>query len=108
VITATPAHEGAKEGARTLCPLKMAGGKRQLLPDLLRHVPERFGRYVEPFVGGGALFFELAHRITTAALGDTNERLVRTYAALREDVSGVVRLLRGYPTSAASTRRCGA
>jgi DNA adenine methylase len=60
-------------------------------------VPERFGRYVEPFVGGGALFFELAHRITTVTLGDTNERLVRTYAGLRDDVSAVVRLLRDYP-----------
>ena len=75
--------------------VKWAGGKRQLLPELLRHVPERFGRYFEPFVGGGALFFEL--RPQAAVLTDVNERLIRTYRGVRNDVEGVIRLLESYP-----------
>lgn len=75
--------------------LKWAGGKRQLLPELLRHVPERFPRYYEPFVGGGALFFSL--RPPKAMLADVNERLIRTYRGVRDHVDDVIDLLRGYP-----------
>jgi len=39
--------------------LKWAGGKRQLLPALRAFYPESFGRYFEPFVGSGAVFFDL-------------------------------------------------
>ena len=39
--------------------LKWAGGKRQLLPALSEHYPPTFSRYVEPFVGSGAVFFDL-------------------------------------------------
>ena len=39
--------------------LKWAGGKRQLLPELLKRAPERIDTYFEPFLGGGALFFAL-------------------------------------------------
>lgn len=74
--------------------VKWAGGKRQLLPELLRHVPERYGSYYEPFVGGGALFFEL--RAPVARLTDVNERLVRTYLGVRNHVERVIELLEGY------------
>ncbi len=77
--------------------LKWAGGKRQLLPALLRHVPERFPNYFEPFVGGGALFFNL--RPKKAVLADVNERLIRTYTGVRDHVDDVIGLLRGYPHS---------
>lgn len=43
--------------------VKWLGGKRQLLSQLLNHVPEHFDRYIEPFVGGGALFFALAAKM---------------------------------------------
>ena len=39
--------------------LKWAGGKRRLLPELLERTPKEYGRYYEPFVGGGALYFSL-------------------------------------------------
>ena len=42
--------------------LKWVGGKRQLLPVLRRFYPEPMGRYFEPFVGSGAVFFDLAAR----------------------------------------------
>jgi DNA adenine methylase len=89
---ALPLDEPA-EGARPF--VKWAGGKRQLLPELLRRRPPVFGRYFEPFVGGGALFFELRPR--EATLADVNVRLVRTYQGIRDDVEGVIRLLSGFP-----------
>lgn len=53
------------------------------------------GRYHEPFVGGAALFFHLRPR--RAVLSDTNERLVRAYRGVRNDVERVIDLLRSYP-----------
>jgi DNA adenine methylase len=75
--------------------IKWAGGKRELLPALLPHVPATFGTYFEPFVGGGALFFHLAPR--KAVLADSNERLFRAYRGVKADVGRVIRLLRSYP-----------
>jgi DNA adenine methylase len=81
--------------------LKWAGGKRQLLPELRKHMPPRFDRYYEPFVGGGALFFELAtNRVPLeAVIGDTNLELIRTYRAVRNDVESVVDCLKLYKNS---------
>ena len=39
--------------------LKWAGGKRQLLPILIRHIPDKFNTYYEPFIGGAALLISL-------------------------------------------------
>jgi DNA adenine methylase len=75
--------------------VKWAGGKRQLLRELLKHVPSRYGRYFEPFIGGGALFFAL--RPSLATLADMNERLIRTYTGVKDDVDRVVELLKTYP-----------
>lgn len=80
--------------------LKWVGGKRQLLPELLRAVKkaEPFERYYEPFVGGGALFFELAaqNRLGTkkACLSDTNPRLIETYQVVQSDVEALIEILR--------------
>ncbi len=89
---ATPLEDPV-EGIRPF--VKWAGGKRQLLPELKRWVPKRYGRYFEPFLGGGALFFAL--RPPKATLTDVNERLIRTYKGIRDDVEEVIRLLQGYP-----------
>jgi DNA adenine methylase len=78
--------------------LKWCGGKRQLLSELRSHY--RGGHYHEPFIGGGALFFCLMDtmmRPRTARLSDMNERLVRTYRAVRDDVERVIALLATYP-----------
>ncbi|MBN1606804.1 MAG: DNA adenine methylase [Polyangiaceae bacterium] len=75
--------------------VKWAGGKRQLLGDIVARVPRFAGRYFEPFVGGGAVFFHLAPK--RAVLADTNERLIRTYLGVQKDVEGVIRLLSRYP-----------
>jgi DNA adenine methylase len=80
--------------------LKWVGGKRQLLPELLERVPEKFETYYEPFVGGGALFFALSPK--RAILSDMNERLIRTYLGVRNHRQDVVRLLKGYSYSEAT------
>lgn len=72
--------------------LKWVGGKTQLLPELLKRVPEKYGAYYEPFIGGGALFFALKPQ--RAVIGDLNSRLVRTYRALQTNVDEVIALLR--------------
>lgn len=71
---------------------KMAGGKTQLLPELLRRIPESFGTYHEPFVGGGALFWSLASagRVRDAFISDRNELLIRTYRAVRDETDALV------------------
>jgi DNA adenine methylase len=76
--------------------LKWAGGKGQLLFELTQRVPSTFGAYHEPFVGGGALFFELAGqgRITTAFLSDINPSLIDVYIALRDCVDDIIRTLK--------------
>jgi DNA adenine methylase len=74
--------------------LKWAGGKRQLLASLLRLAPRDASTYFEPFVGGGALFFALQPK--RAVLADVNERLIRTYKGVQNNVEEVIRQLQGF------------
>jgi DNA adenine methylase len=62
--------------------LKWAGGKTRLLPSLRNSLPPHFDRYVEPFVGGGAFFFDLSPRV--AVLGDSNPELMNCYEVVRD------------------------
>jgi DNA adenine methylase len=76
--------------------LKWAGGKAQLLPDLLARVPKKFTAYHEPFIGGGALFFALTagDRLRGgASLSDVNANLVEVWVAIRDDVEAVIAAL---------------
>ena len=73
------------ENKTTLKPFtKWVGGKRQLLPNLLSLIPSKFNNYFEPFVGGGALFFELAPK--KAVINDNNGELVLAYQVIKTDV----------------------
>jgi DNA adenine methylase len=69
--------------------LKWAGGKRQLLPYLREFFPHQIGRYWEPFVGSGAVFFDLCAngrlRPDTAYLSDDNPDLIGTYLRVRDE-----------------------
>lgn len=83
--------------------LKWVGGKRQLLSTLLGYLPSgRIRRYVEPFVGGGALFFELVRqdRIASAVLCDTNPDLIDAYRAVKEMPEKVILALRDHSNTA--------
>lgn len=72
-------------------PLKWVGGKTKLLPELLARVPAKYGRYYEPFVGGGALFLALCPE--AAVLGDMNGDLIDTYRTIASDVEPLIHRL---------------
>jgi DNA adenine methylase len=72
--------------------LKWAGGKRQLLREILAELPTEMGTFHEPFVGGGAVFF--AVRPPAAVLSDSNARLIRAYRGVRDAVEDVVAMLK--------------
>lgn len=61
--------------------VKWAGGKRQLLDKINELKPKKFGRYFEPFIGGGALLFDLVPNRFT--INDTNKELICIYKCLR-------------------------
>ena len=71
--------------------LKWAGGKSQLLPHLREVIPARFNRYIEPFIGCGAMFFLLSHQ--NSVISDSNEELIITYIAVRDNFKRVLRSL---------------
>jgi DNA adenine methylase len=75
--------------------LKWVGGKRQLLSELLDKSPDDFNAYHEPFLGGAALFYALEP--SSAFLSDLNDRLLRTYRAIRDEPEAVIGLLETYP-----------
>lgn len=68
--------------------VKWAGGKRQLMFDLLKNMPQSYNRYFEPFIGGGALFFELQPE--NAYISDVNEELINLYKVIQNDVYALI------------------
>jgi DNA adenine methylase len=72
--------------------LKWAGGKGQLLAELRVRIPALRGRYFEPFLGGGALFFDLLPK--KGVLSDVNAEIVECYATVRDRVDELVRALK--------------
>jgi DNA adenine methylase len=78
--------------------LKWAGGKRQLLPVIEKYLPACISSYTyyEPFVGAGAVFFELQPK--KAVINDFNKQLIMTYKAIKENIEDLIRLLKDYQT----------
>lgn len=71
--------------------LKWAGGKRWLAPSIQEMIENIKGRYIEPFLGSGAVFFCLRPNI--ALLNDANKDLINTYRAIQKNYSVVVKHL---------------
>lgn len=74
--------------------LKWAGGKTQMLGELLPRVPKNYGRYIEPFFGGGALFFFL--KPEKAIISDSNPELINMYLQVAHHVDDVIECLQKY------------
>lgn len=62
--------------------IKYRGGKSKEIPNIMWYIPRFRGRYVEPFFGGGALFFYLEPR--EAIINDINEKLIKFYKGVRD------------------------
>lgn len=71
--------------------IKYRGGKSKEIPHIMWHIPRFSGRYVEPFFGGGALFFHLEPR--QAIINDINSKLISFYRGVRDDYSSLRREL---------------
>ena len=74
--------------------LKWAGGKREILDDLLSRFPDNFNRYHEPFFGGGAVFFELSSMDGT--VNDANTRLMNFYRQVRDNPRELIEVSRNF------------
>jgi DNA adenine methylase len=68
--------------------VKWVGGKRQLLPELLKYIPAKFNEYYEPFIGGGALLFALQPKL--AVINDSNAELINVYQAIKNQVDDLI------------------
>ena len=64
--------------------VKWAGGKRQIIDKLIEHLPKDFNTYYEPFVGGGALLFELSPE--NAVINDYNEELMNVFKCIKDEI----------------------
>ena len=78
--------------------VKWAGGKRQLIPILNQNIPESFGTYYEPFLGGGALLF---HILTDkngqkCSISDLNSDLVLAYTTIRDRIDSLIASLKNH------------
>jgi DNA adenine methylase len=75
--------------------VKWAGGKRQLIPELEKHLPEKFNSYFEPFLGGGALLFHLISKNQNLKgyVSDLNSDLVLAYVTIRDNLDGLLKSL---------------
>lgn len=78
--------------------LKWAGGKRQLLPDLISRLPKsiidskKIENYIEPFIGGGSFFFYLNnnYEIKNAYIADVNKDLILTYKTIQNNLNDLL------------------
>jgi DNA adenine methylase len=71
--------------------LKWPGGKRWFLNKHADLLPQKFNRYIEPFLGGGSIFFHL--RPDNALIGDINPEVISAYKGIKEDWKDLLRLL---------------
>lgn len=76
--------------------VKWAGGKRQIINELKKYVPEEYDCYYEPFIGGGALFFDLSPK--HAVINDSNSELMNVYKVMTDEdkYSKMCKLLNNY------------
>jgi DNA adenine methylase len=82
-------------GSKSASPfVKWAGGKRNIIEELVKHLPPAFQDYYEPCMGGAALFFEIHDHIKKAFLSDINFELVVTFAVVRKSPEALIAKLK--------------
>lgn len=74
--------------------VKWVGGKRQLLPEIKKYIPDEISTYYEPFLGGGAVLFDLQPE--KAIVNDINEELINLYRVVKEDAEELIEDLKKY------------
>ncbi len=78
--------------------LKWAGGKRQLIPQMNKYFPTKFNKYIEPFAGGGAIFFFLYRNKYLSnkrvLLIDINKDLINCYNVIKNNVIELIKSLK--------------
>ena len=74
--------------------LKWAGGKRQLLPKIVPLIPDDYNRYFEPFLGAGAVLFDVLPK--RAVVNDTNSELINVYFNIKEHPEELISILKWY------------
>lgn len=90
----TEVDEEISNGKKPTPFVKWVGGKRFLIPELIKRLPKEFNNFYEPFVGGGALFFEIYKDIKFAYLSDINLDLVFAYNVIKKDPDRLIELLK--------------
>jgi len=89
VLTAIANEQRPADTSFTARPfIKWVGGKRSILPELTKRLPDNYDAYHEPFLGGGALYFSVQPK--EAFLSDVNFHLVLTFKTVRDDVEGLI------------------
>ena len=84
--------KGIRVSTKVMSPvLKWAGGKTQLLEELMSKVPQTYNTYFEPFIGAGALFLSLKPK--SAVINDTNEQLINLYQQLKHSPSEIISIV---------------
>jgi DNA adenine methylase len=80
--------------------VKWAGGKTQLINQLVPLLPKNFNRYIEPFVGGGALLFYILQKYPDkeVIISDVNKELMITYEVVKNDVEKLIKKLKEHKT----------
>jgi DNA adenine methylase len=78
--------------------VKWAGGKRQLIPELTKHLPKKFDSYYEPFLGGGALLFHLLYEKPDlkCQVSDLNPDLILSYITIRDKIDDLIKSLKNH------------
>ncbi len=80
--------------------LKWVGGKRQIIPEILKYLPKNLSNYTyyEPFIGGGALFFHLQPK--KAIINDFNSELINVYQTIRDNLDELIEDLKKHENTA--------
>ena len=76
--------------------LKWVGGKTKLVPELVAMFPQKFNNYFEPFVGGGALFYEVIQKfgVKSSYINDINKKLITTYKQIQRNPQKLINSLK--------------